>query len=272
MVIYTDNAKTFHGSKSLLLRQYGPSCPKWKFIIPRSPWWGGWWERLVQSVKKSLKRSLGKSCLPRIELETTLFEIENCINSRPLTFVSDDAQDLQPLTPNHFLTSKGLSFHGSIVEDVDRVTPDSLRERVRHEALQIFWDRWKDEYLKNLPHCVLKFKENVCVDVGSVVLIREDHVPRLRWDMGVIVDVFPGKDMKVRSVKVQTTKGTYVRPIHRLHKLEMLSVLPETVHTVPKHKSDDITIPVKTRAGRIVKPVNRLELLTMIDEPSSDFD
>ena len=35
---------------------------------------------------------------------------ENCINSRPLTFVSDDVQSKNPITPNHFLTSMGANF------------------------------------------------------------------------------------------------------------------------------------------------------------------
>jgi hypothetical protein len=155
---------------------------------------------------------------------------------------------------------------------------------MRQEALQTFWDRWRNEYLKNLPPCVPKFREGVCVDIGSIVLIQEDHVPRLQWDMGIIVEVFPGKDGRVRTVKVKTSKGTYVRSIQRLHKLEMLSVVPQTVQTVPdlvdetdQHlaptptttplPNGDVTAPVKTRSGRIVRPVNRLQLLALIEEP-----
>ena len=62
-------------------------APDRKFIAPRTPWWGGWWKRLVASVKSALKRSLGKRPLSRQELETLLHEIEACINARPLTFV-----------------------------------------------------------------------------------------------------------------------------------------------------------------------------------------
>jgi hypothetical protein len=61
--IYSDNAKTFYAAKIQLQRKYASLCPEWKFIAPRAPWWGGWWERLVRSVKSSIKKSVGlKSC------------------------------------------------------------------------------------------------------------------------------------------------------------------------------------------------------------------
>ena len=106
-IVYSDNAKTFKGAEVRLQALFGPSCPSWKYIVPRSPWWGGWWERLVRSVKGALRKSLGRASLSRVELETTLFGVENCINSRPLTFVSDEVQSKAPLTPNHFLTARG---------------------------------------------------------------------------------------------------------------------------------------------------------------------
>ncbi|KAJ8030134.1 Fatty acid synthase [Holothuria leucospilota] len=58
VVIYSDNAKTFAKGQTKLLELYGSECPTWKFIAPRAPWWGGWWEKLVGSVKSALKKSL----------------------------------------------------------------------------------------------------------------------------------------------------------------------------------------------------------------------
>ena len=72
-----------------MISEYGHLSPQWKFIAPRSPWWGGWWERLVKSVKSSLRKSLGSTVLSRCDIETTLHEVEACLNSRPLTFVGD---------------------------------------------------------------------------------------------------------------------------------------------------------------------------------------
>ncbi|GFT29499.1 uncharacterized protein TNCV_2020681 [Trichonephila clavipes] len=62
----------------------------WKNIIERSPWWGGFYERLVRSVKESLHKILGKALLSFEEMTTILTEIEAVLN-------------LRPLTPMHFL-------------------------------------------------------------------------------------------------------------------------------------------------------------------------
>ena len=49
--------------------------------------------------------------LTRGELETSIHEVEACINSRPLTFVSDDVKGLNPLTPSHFLLGRSSVLH-----------------------------------------------------------------------------------------------------------------------------------------------------------------
>ena len=35
----------------------------WKFIVERAAWWGGFWERLIQTVKRTLKKITGRSSL-----------------------------------------------------------------------------------------------------------------------------------------------------------------------------------------------------------------
>ena len=46
---------------------------------------GGFYERLVGTVKGALKKSIGKICLTEKKLETFLAEAE-AINSRPLVY------------------------------------------------------------------------------------------------------------------------------------------------------------------------------------------
>ena len=72
---------------------FGHRAPNWNLIVPGEPWWGGWWERMVRSVKLALKKCLGNSLVTRDELLTLLVEIENIIYSRPLTQVTDEVDN-----------------------------------------------------------------------------------------------------------------------------------------------------------------------------------
>ena len=49
-VLVSDNAKCFWAANDRLVKVFGPDGPKWRFIAPHAPWWGGWWERLVGSI------------------------------------------------------------------------------------------------------------------------------------------------------------------------------------------------------------------------------
>ena len=76
---------------------------QWHFNPPASPHFGGAWERLVQSAKKSLNAIAARQRVTDETLLTFLTEVESLLNSRPLTHVSSDPQDEEALTPNHFL-------------------------------------------------------------------------------------------------------------------------------------------------------------------------
>ncbi|RVE40950.1 hypothetical protein evm_014400 [Chilo suppressalis] len=109
-IIYSDNGSNFTGAHNLLENidwndiVLNPHCNqiKWHFSPPAAPWWGGFWERMVQMVKALLLRVLGNAKLNYVELLTVLCDIEAAINARPLTYVSE-SEDLVPLTPNHFI-------------------------------------------------------------------------------------------------------------------------------------------------------------------------
>ena len=79
-----------------MLRQ--PECKRyladvgvqWTFNLEKAPWWGGIFERLVQSVKRCLRKIIGQAKFTYDELNTALIEVEGIINSCPLTYVSSD--------------------------------------------------------------------------------------------------------------------------------------------------------------------------------------
>ena len=64
---------------------------------------GGFYERLVGIVKRSLRKMLCKVYLDLIQMQTLLTEIESVVNTRPLIYICDDIEQCT-LTPAHFLT------------------------------------------------------------------------------------------------------------------------------------------------------------------------
>ena len=141
--IYSDNAKTFKAFSKQLGGIFGHLAPSWKFIAPLAPWWGGWWERLIKSVKGSLKKSVGTKCLTRCELETVIHEVEACLNSRPLTFASGEIEHENPLTPAHFLIGRPPLVQIPTEETNVAITGQDLREReiIRRTVLDLFWKK-----------------------------------------------------------------------------------------------------------------------------------
>ena len=79
--VISDNGKTF---KDSILRLYTvKNGTLWKFITERAPWFGGFYERLVQSVKRCLQKTLGNPKLTYEELNTHLIEVERVLNLWP---------------------------------------------------------------------------------------------------------------------------------------------------------------------------------------------
>ena len=119
----SDNAKTFTASarevKKMLrstevLRYFSDKKVKWEFIAEKAPWWGGFWEHLVRSVKNCLKKTVGRSTLKFEELRTLLVEIEATLNNRPLTYIYDDENGVSyTLTPADLVYGRRISMSPS---------------------------------------------------------------------------------------------------------------------------------------------------------------
>lgn len=243
-VIYSDNAKTFEAANNLL-KHFGPSAPLWKFSIPLAPWYGGWWERLVRSTKSALKKSIGRELIDRSELETVLFEVEACLNSRPLTYVEEHEG---PLTPSHFLLGRSSPFNSVQADNIPQNGRDfCLVEKEHRSALEKFWRIWNEDYIRNLPS-LGNGRSKVDLRVGSIVLIREEGKPRMKWPLGKVTKVIHSKDGLVRAVGLKTEKGELVRAVQKLHKLEVMEASTD--------RTPDENV-VSTRSGRVVKPPQR---------------
>ena len=71
---------------------------------------GGWWKRLVGSVKAALRKTIRKVKLTRVELKTVLHEVEGYLNSLPITFVDDELDSWKILLPSLFVLGRMSTF------------------------------------------------------------------------------------------------------------------------------------------------------------------
>ena len=163
---------------------------------------------------------------------TLITEIEAVINDRPLTYVTDDSNDFEPLTPSHLVFGYRLTslppLENKHLKGVgDDFTPSNLRKRLKHKyhVIDCFRQRFKREYLCALRERTHSNKTKTeFASVSDVVLIKDNN-PRLLWKMGRVVSLHPSKDGYVRSVTVKTITGNnLIRPVSLLYPVECKDV------------------------------------------------
>ncbi len=224
-IIYSDNGRGFVAAdKSFRQLDWGKVMEyaavnrmELRFNPPAAPWWGGFWERLIGMAKQLLRRILGKRVVFLEELETLVIEVEEALNSRPLTYTTDDPDDPIPLTPNHFIRCPGALF----LPEADVRDAASMRSAVKklqhlREALR---SRFRKEYLGFLRGHTSS-RATPSLQVGDVVLIENELKKRQEWQLGVILEAIPGKDGVCRVFKLKTRAGEMLRPAQRLFLME----------------------------------------------------
>ncbi|XP_037931278.1 uncharacterized protein LOC119666075 [Teleopsis dalmanni] len=155
--LYCDNATNFVGAKNKLQEptdviyadrereSIAGMCStkdiEFHFIPPRSPHFDGLWEAAVKSVKYLLVKNVSTASLTYEELETVVIEVETVLNSRPLIPSSSGANDLNAITPGHFLIGEEIT---SSVDVHARDSKEKLLKRWQlvSELKHSFWQRW----------------------------------------------------------------------------------------------------------------------------------
>lgn len=187
----------------------------WTFNPPASPHFGGLWESGIKSVKHHLVRVVGDTSLTFEEFATLLTTIEAILNSRPLCPLSVDPENVDALTPGHFLIG---GFLLGLPEYDLSATGSNRLSRWQHiqKMSQHFWRRWNVEYLNTLQQRAKWLRDRPNLEIGQLVLVKDERLPPMRWALGRIVAVHPGKDNIVRVATIKTTKGIFVRPAVKL--------------------------------------------------------
>ena len=120
---------------------------KWHFQPPTDSHMSGVWERLIRSVRTTMKAVLGHphALVTRETLRTVFAEAVVILNSRPLCPSSDDPSDCDPITPSHLLQQRqGMSLPPGDFQEEDI---HSRKHGRRGQLLpNHFWNRWLREY------------------------------------------------------------------------------------------------------------------------------
>ena len=252
--VYSDNALTFRKAARLLPRVH------WMFIPDRSPWWGGFYERLVRSIKNPLRKTLGRSLASFRELETVLVEVEGVLNSRPLTLVSDLRDDEEPLTPNHFIRPSSLTPQDSQNSKSD--APLLAKMWRNHQRLLThWWKRWHSEYLTSLHQWHSHQKKGILPSKGDVILVEVEGQPRVKWPLGRVHDVITGTDGVPRAAFVKVGDSIIRRPSKRLFPLE---VVRRPLLSKPPLRTDS------SLAQKVKPELSSLKCSALSKGPSSD--
>ncbi|KAL9967288.1 hypothetical protein ACROYT_G025485 [Oculina patagonica] len=153
----------------------------------------------------------------RAKMMTVLTDIEALINSQPLTYIGDDIRDGRVVTPGPLLAI-GRDLQSPVLTTYPR------KQKCPYQSVtgtnSDFWSCWLKEYLPSLTVRQKWTKEEIPLKERDVVLVSEDNVSRGKWKLGKVAETFPGKDGKIRTVKVLTEKGMINIPVQRLHLLE----------------------------------------------------
>lgn len=188
---------------------------RWTFITPGAPHEGGLWEAAVKSMKYHLKRVMGTQRYSYEGLATLLAGIEACLNSRPLCALSDDPQEIEALTPAHFLIGGPLKLPVAEAANKPPTKAKHLFEEIQAQT-QSFWKEWQDNYLHALMNRP-KWKEaRKNIETGQLVLLKNENMPPTYWSMGRIIETRQAEDGKVRQVKVRVQNGVLERSIRKL--------------------------------------------------------
>ena len=162
----TDNAPYFKRTDKILKKLFSSKEVTnyllqeriiWKYNLASTPWPGGLFECMIQTVKTALRKTLKNARLTQEELHTTIIEIEATVNSRPLCYAYSEEVD-NVLTPTHLIIGKRIlnipdpdsPENTEIIHESD--TPSVITKRMKFLAtiLRHYWTQWKHHYLTEL--------------------------------------------------------------------------------------------------------------------------
>ncbi|KAK7916727.1 hypothetical protein WMY93_012488 [Mugilogobius chulae] len=214
----TELQASFAALEEPLQNQLADQQIEFRFNPPGSPHFGGTWEREIKTIKAALQVVLRDQTVAEPVLQTVLIEVEGLLNAKPLGYISSDAADPDPVTPNLLLMGRrDASLPQAIYASSDLLS----RRRWRHSQILAdhFWSHFIRRHLPDLQKRSKWHNDTDNLTIGQVVMVVDSQLPRAQWPIGRVVKICPGSDGRVRAAEVRINGQTYLRPVVRLVRL-----------------------------------------------------
>ena len=188
----------------------------WTYSLPNTPHLNGVTERMVKSVKGPLRKVLGQTTLTFRQLTIVLAEIEQILNSRPLSVPSTLLES--PITPFQLMFGRPFEPLPTQKNTQGFTFPDLWLKR--KNILQAFWKTFSHEYLLSLG-VRKKWQQIVSTDLmRKIVLLNDPNVPIFKWKLGLVTQCYQSRDGQIRTVQVKLPTGSVTRSVNTLSLFE----------------------------------------------------
>lgn len=226
--IRSDNGKNFLGCANILEREFRQGLSskfgiKWIFNPALTPQWGGTWERLIKDVKTAMKAVMKTKIVCERVFDCILYQVEDIINSRPLTHVPATPDDEFPLTPNQL-----VKFHPGyeFLSDTSQLPHPGNAEWYFKKAQKFsnqVWSRWCKEYLPIITQSESHSKRGAKRDIhiGDFVIYCDPTTHPQSWSRGIVTNVYKGRDGLARVADIRLRDGKIItkRSAYRLARI-----------------------------------------------------
>ena len=162
--------------------EFAPGCAPWRQACAES---------LIASVKKCLFFAIGSQVLSLIEFQTVLFETANLLNDRPIGRHPTQPEDGFYLSPNSLLLGRTMN---QSVPFIHVKTEKMARHKLVETIMNSFWKKWQQSFLPQMAHYKTWKRERKNVQAGDVVLLEDQNAIRGIWKLGIVKNVYPGRD------------------------------------------------------------------------------
>ena len=129
-----------------------------------------------------------------------LFETAILLNDRPIGRHPSHPNDGFYLSPNSLLLGRSMNQPVPF-----RLTKDQKMSRYNSVecTLNAFWKKWQLSFLPQMAYYKKWKIQHPNIQPGDIVLLEDQNAIRGLWKLGIVKNVYPGRDTLIRDVEVE---------------------------------------------------------------------